>query len=200
MGIKRSLQTLLKVNQKDGFDCPSCAWPDPDGHRKMAEFCENGAKAVAVRSDRQTLDARDLRQPSDLRNAQAARRLAGRAGPHHASDDSPQRLRPLRADLVGRRLRTDRTRAALARLSRRGGLLHLGPRQQRGGLPVRPLRPAVRHQQSARLLEHVPRIERGRPERDRSASARRACGSRISSMPTRSSSSARIPARIIRGC
>jgi molybdopterin-dependent oxidoreductase alpha subunit len=47
MGIRRTLQTLLKINQKDGFDCPSCAWPDPDGHRKTAEFCENGAKAVA---------------------------------------------------------------------------------------------------------------------------------------------------------
>ena len=47
MGVKRSLQTLLKVNQKDGFDCPSCAWPDPDGKRKTAEFCENGAKAIA---------------------------------------------------------------------------------------------------------------------------------------------------------
>jgi molybdopterin-dependent oxidoreductase alpha subunit len=47
MGVKRSLRTLLKVNQKDGFDCPSCAWPDPDGERKTAEFCENGAKAVA---------------------------------------------------------------------------------------------------------------------------------------------------------
>jgi molybdopterin-dependent oxidoreductase alpha subunit len=47
MGVKRSFQTLLKLNQKDGFDCPSCAWPDPDGHRKVAEFCENGAKAVA---------------------------------------------------------------------------------------------------------------------------------------------------------
>jgi molybdopterin-dependent oxidoreductase alpha subunit len=46
MGVKRSLRTLLNVNQKDGFDCPSCAWPDPDGDRKMAEFCENGAKAV----------------------------------------------------------------------------------------------------------------------------------------------------------
>jgi molybdopterin-dependent oxidoreductase alpha subunit len=46
MGVKRSLRTLLNVNQKDGFDCPSCAWPDPDGERKMAEFCENGAKAV----------------------------------------------------------------------------------------------------------------------------------------------------------
>jgi molybdopterin-dependent oxidoreductase alpha subunit len=47
MGIKRSLRTLTAVNQKDGFDCPSCAWPDPDGERKTAEFCENGAKAVA---------------------------------------------------------------------------------------------------------------------------------------------------------
>jgi molybdopterin-dependent oxidoreductase alpha subunit len=47
MGVGRSLRTLLKVNQKDGFDCPSCAWPDPDGDRKTAEFCENGAKAVA---------------------------------------------------------------------------------------------------------------------------------------------------------
>jgi molybdopterin-dependent oxidoreductase alpha subunit len=47
MGVKRSLRTLLKLNQKDGYDCPSCAWPDPDGERKTAEFCENGAKAVA---------------------------------------------------------------------------------------------------------------------------------------------------------
>jgi len=47
MGASRSFRTLLKVNQKQGFDCPSCAWPDPDGERKAAEFCENGAKAVA---------------------------------------------------------------------------------------------------------------------------------------------------------
>lgn len=48
MGVKRSFETLLKLNQKNGFDCPSCAWPDPDGKRKVAEFCENGAKAVAA--------------------------------------------------------------------------------------------------------------------------------------------------------
>ncbi|MES1172147.1 MAG: FdhF/YdeP family oxidoreductase [Bacteroidota bacterium] len=47
MGVARSLRTLTAINQKDGFDCPSCAWPDPDGDRKAAEFCENGAKAVA---------------------------------------------------------------------------------------------------------------------------------------------------------
>jgi len=47
MGAKRTLATLSQVNQKDGFDCPSCAWPDPDSKRRMAEFCENGAKAIA---------------------------------------------------------------------------------------------------------------------------------------------------------
>jgi molybdopterin-dependent oxidoreductase alpha subunit len=46
MGVRRTALTLLKVNQKDGFDCPGCAWPDPDT-RHTAEFCENGAKAVA---------------------------------------------------------------------------------------------------------------------------------------------------------
>ncbi|MFD7015446.1 FdhF/YdeP family oxidoreductase [Streptomyces sp. NPDC059928] len=46
MGLRRTAQTLLKVNQKDGFDCPGCAWPEGD-KRHTAEFCENGAKAVA---------------------------------------------------------------------------------------------------------------------------------------------------------
>ncbi|MBX6766033.1 MAG: FdhF/YdeP family oxidoreductase, partial [Actinomadura rubrobrunea] len=46
MGARRSALTLLRVNQKDGFDCPGCAWPEGD-HRHVAEFCENGAKAVA---------------------------------------------------------------------------------------------------------------------------------------------------------
>ena len=45
MGVSRSLKTLTAMNQKDGFDCMSCAWPDPD-HRKTLEFCENGAKAL----------------------------------------------------------------------------------------------------------------------------------------------------------
>ncbi|WP_051640000.1 FdhF/YdeP family oxidoreductase [Cellulomonas sp. URHE0023] len=45
LGPSRSLRLLSRVNQKDGFDCMSCAWPDP-GHRKRAEFCENGARAV----------------------------------------------------------------------------------------------------------------------------------------------------------
>ncbi|MFE7134316.1 FdhF/YdeP family oxidoreductase [Streptomyces sp. NPDC057638] len=46
MGVARTARTLLKVNQKDGFDCPGCAWPEGE-RRHVAEFCENGAKAVA---------------------------------------------------------------------------------------------------------------------------------------------------------
>jgi formate dehydrogenase major subunit len=58
MGITRSVKLLASMNQKDGFDCMSCAWPDPS-HRKLAEFCENGAKAV-------TWEATPLTIPSDF--------------------------------------------------------------------------------------------------------------------------------------
>ena len=48
MPVRRGLKSLLNLNQKGGVDCPSCAWPDPDGERsKIAEYCENGAKAIA---------------------------------------------------------------------------------------------------------------------------------------------------------
>ncbi|GAA3739404.1 molybdopterin-dependent oxidoreductase alpha subunit [Spinactinospora alkalitolerans] len=53
-GPKRGLLTLLNVNQKKGFDCPGCAWPEPD-HRHPAEFCENGAKAVAEEATRRAV-------------------------------------------------------------------------------------------------------------------------------------------------
>ncbi|RYX81193.1 FdhF/YdeP family oxidoreductase [bacterium] len=46
-GFVRGNQVLLQLNQKEGFDCPGCAWPDPDGKRSHFEYCENGAKAVA---------------------------------------------------------------------------------------------------------------------------------------------------------
>ncbi len=48
MGFRRTASTLLRLNQVDGFDCQGCAWPDPSPeNRHHAEFCENGAKAVA---------------------------------------------------------------------------------------------------------------------------------------------------------
>jgi len=58
MGTRRSLKSLLHLNHVDGFDCPSCAWADPDPkQRKTAEFCENGAKAVAWEATRKRVDA-----------------------------------------------------------------------------------------------------------------------------------------------
>lgn len=39
---------LFNLNQKNGIDCPGCAWPDPDDERSaLGEYCENGAKAIA---------------------------------------------------------------------------------------------------------------------------------------------------------
>lgn len=49
MGLVKTIKTLTTVNQESGFDCPGCAWPDPE-HSSPFEFCENGAKAVADES------------------------------------------------------------------------------------------------------------------------------------------------------
>ena len=47
-GVGRGLKALFHMNKKGGFDCSSCAWPDPDDDRSpIAEYCENGAKALA---------------------------------------------------------------------------------------------------------------------------------------------------------
>ncbi|MCW2756349.1 MAG: putative dehydrogenase [Nocardioidaceae bacterium] len=56
MGVRRTALTLARVNQKHGFDCPGCAWPDPD-HRSPFEFCENGAKAVAEEATLRRVDS-----------------------------------------------------------------------------------------------------------------------------------------------
>ncbi len=46
-GLLRGAAALYRLNQFDGYDCPGCAWPDPDEHRSANEYCENGAKAIA---------------------------------------------------------------------------------------------------------------------------------------------------------
>lgn len=46
---------LLHANQPDGFDCPGCAWPDPD-HTSAFEFCENGAKAITWEATKKRAD------------------------------------------------------------------------------------------------------------------------------------------------
>jgi molybdopterin-dependent oxidoreductase alpha subunit len=57
MGFRKTIRTFLSVNQKDGFDCQSCAWPSPDGKRHRFEFCESGAKAMADEGMRRVIGA-----------------------------------------------------------------------------------------------------------------------------------------------
>ena len=57
MGLGRGLKALANLNQKGGIDCPGCAWPDPDDERStIAEYCENGAKAIAEEATTKKLD------------------------------------------------------------------------------------------------------------------------------------------------
>ncbi len=56
LGATRGLSVLGRLNQDEGFDCPGCAWPDPE-RRTVAEFCENGAKHVADEATLKKADA-----------------------------------------------------------------------------------------------------------------------------------------------
>jgi molybdopterin-dependent oxidoreductase alpha subunit len=59
MPVARGVKALLNLNQKGGIDCPGCAWPDPDDERSgIAEYCENGAKAIAEEATTKKLDAK----------------------------------------------------------------------------------------------------------------------------------------------
>jgi molybdopterin-dependent oxidoreductase alpha subunit len=55
MGVAKTLESWKLVNQKGGFDCPSCAWADPEHDRSSLEFCENGAKAFADDATQKTI-------------------------------------------------------------------------------------------------------------------------------------------------
>ncbi|MDF1698487.1 MAG: FdhF/YdeP family oxidoreductase [Saprospiraceae bacterium] len=56
MSASAATKTMFKINQKGGFDCPGCAWPDPDDERSpLGEYCENGIKAIAEEAQRTTI-------------------------------------------------------------------------------------------------------------------------------------------------
>lgn len=70
-GFSRGMKALWSLNKKGGYDCPSCAWPDPDDDRSTAgEYCENGAKAVADEATAKKLLA-------DFFSARSVSELAG---------------------------------------------------------------------------------------------------------------------------
>ncbi len=76
LGVRDTVRVFLTVNQKDGFDCQSCAWPSPDGQRHRFEFCESGAKAMADEGSRHRIGADFFAQwPIDALAEQSDHRL-----------------------------------------------------------------------------------------------------------------------------
>lgn len=81
MGPARAWKALAELNQKDGYDCPGCAWPDPDGHRSpIAEYCENGAKAIAEEATTKKCDPAFFAKHSVYELAQLTDYQIGKSG------------------------------------------------------------------------------------------------------------------------
>ena len=103
------------MNQAEGFDCPSCAWRDPAvNDRRHAEFCENGAKAVAWEATSKRVDAAFFAAHSvSLLREQTDHWLEA-----NGRLTEPMYLaagrRPLRADRLGRGVPPDRRPAQRA--------------------------------------------------------------------------------------
>lgn len=77
-----AVKTMFKINQKGGFDCPGCAWPDPDDDRSaLGEYCENGIKAIAEEAQNKVIgrdffsknSVSDLAQLSDFEIGKSGR-------------------------------------------------------------------------------------------------------------------------------
>jgi molybdopterin-dependent oxidoreductase alpha subunit len=63
-GLLNTIRSALKLNQVKGFDCQSCAWPNPDNERSVAEFCENGFKAVSYEATAKRLSRKFFQEHS----------------------------------------------------------------------------------------------------------------------------------------
>ena len=63
-GFARAISDWLKINKKDGFDCQSCAWPNPDRDRHVFEFCENGVKALTSEATKKQIGPEFFRKYS----------------------------------------------------------------------------------------------------------------------------------------
>jgi len=94
VGLIKGTRLLMDLNQKKGFDCPGCAWPDPDEKRSQFEFCENGVKAVAEEATEKRIGAdffkkhsvQELSLKSDLwlgKQGRLTQPMILREGSHH---------------------------------------------------------------------------------------------------------------------
>lgn len=106
--VLRGGRALFSMNQFGGFDCPSCAWPDPDDERsRLGEYCENGAKALAEEATSKKIGAEffkensvyDLAKMTDFEISQLGRiaepMYLAKGGTHYQSiswDDAFQKI------------------------------------------------------------------------------------------------------------
>jgi molybdopterin-dependent oxidoreductase alpha subunit len=89
-GLRNTLGTFHKLNQFDGFDCQSCAWPNPSGERSFAEFCENGFKAVTYEATTKRMTREFFRQHAVADLLEQPDHWLG----HHGRIIEPMVLRP----------------------------------------------------------------------------------------------------------
>ena len=89
-----------RLNQRKGFDCPCCAWPEEHGGRKFAEFCENGAKAVAEEATKRVVTP-DFFARHSVGDLHAGPSTGCAAGPAHPPRGAARGRRPLPAGRLG---------------------------------------------------------------------------------------------------
>ena len=56
-GVARTAHSLLRLNQRGGFDCPGCAWPESDKKRTSEEVANQQQKAAWVETPSRTAGA-----------------------------------------------------------------------------------------------------------------------------------------------
>ena len=160
-------RAVFRMNHENGgFDCPGCAWPD-DRKGLHMDICENGIKHVTWEMTRKrvTREFFAAHTVSELMGwSDFALENEGRLTEPMAYNSATDRYEPISwSDAFA----PDRSKAPRVAEPAPGFLLHLGAAEQRGHFPLSVVRPRVRHQQLARLLEYVPRGQRagadGRP-------------------------------------
>ncbi|MFM9377429.1 FdhF/YdeP family oxidoreductase [Gordonia sp. VNK21] len=108
---ERTAKVSFSINHKAGFDCPSCAWANPD-RSKPLEFCENGMKSVIWESTPTVIPRRFFQEHSLTDLAGKSEYWLGRQGrigePMYKPADADH-YRPISwdeaLDLVAERLR-----------------------------------------------------------------------------------------------
>ncbi len=129
VGVVDGTRLMTQINQFDGFDCPGCAWPDPDHHRSVVEFCENGAKAVAEEATTARADADFFAQHSVDDLLTWTDYELGKSGRITEPMIVREGKSSLRTNFLGRGLQPDRQTVAATGLSRRSDLLYVGSHQ-----------------------------------------------------------------------